>query len=334
MTRLIGQSLVKTGALTLLLALPVGSASLAAAHLAQPTGEAAQDVVTALPAAIHPGFCAEGVEPEPAFELGLLGPVAGEDGQVPDVGDIEGFQTSPPVLELEETVDTTLDVLLDQPHALVVHSELDGTDADGYLACAELGGAVEDDELVVGVRPLNNSGYYWIATFEAEGGVPVVGDDRVEVTVQLFQDVGPAGPVGVNEAADDGGTPVVSPTGSPAVDAQASPVVPMATPAAAPVAAQSPSAGEMPTELVVESYDIYFAPARLTIPADTDVTVTLPNLGAAPHNFAIDELGIDVDILPGAIEQTVINAPAGEYEYYCNVPGHRQAGMVGTLIVQ
>ena len=52
-----------------------------------------------------------------------------------------------------------------------------------------------------------------------------------------------------------------------------------------------------------------------------------------PHNFSIDALGIDVDIAPGATKQVVINAPAGEYEYYCNVPGHKEAGMVGTLTV-
>ena len=59
----------------------------------------------------------------------------------------------------------------------------------------------------------------------------------------------------------------------------------------------------------------------------------IPNDGAAPHNFSIDELGIDVDLAPGETQETVINAPAGEYEYYCNVPGHKEAGMVGTLIV-
>ena len=60
----------------------------------------------------------------------------------------------------------------------------------------------------------------------------------------------------------------------------------------------------------------------------------LPNVGAALHNFSIDELGISVDIAPGATEETVITAPAGEYEYYCNVPGHKPAGMLGTLTVQ
>ena len=60
----------------------------------------------------------------------------------------------------------------------------------------------------------------------------------------------------------------------------------------------------------------------------------LPNKGVTLHNFSIGGLDIDVDIKPGASEETVINAPAGEYEDYCNVPGHKEAGMVGTLIVE
>jgi plastocyanin len=115
-----------------------------------------------------------------------------------------------------------------------------------------------------------------------------------------------------------------------------------ATPAEASPAAATPAAdggeqaaaGEGTGEAVeVVSHDIFFEPDALSIPANTDVTVRLPNEGVTPHNFSIDELGIDVDIAPGATEETVINAPAGEYEYYCNVPGHKQAGMVGTLTV-
>ena len=91
------------------------------------------------------------------------------------------------------------------------------------------------------------------------------------------------------------------------------------------------TAAAMTVDVVAQ--DIFFEPKELTIPANTDVTVNLPNEGAAPHNFSIDALGINVDIAPGATEQVVINAPAGEYEYYCNVPGHKEAGMVGTLTV-
>jgi uncharacterized cupredoxin-like copper-binding protein/mono/diheme cytochrome c family protein len=103
------------------------------------------------------------------------------------------------------------------------------------------------------------------------------------------------------------------------------------------VEAAQEAAGEAPAELteqVVTSFDIYFEPTEVAIPATTDVTFNLPNDGAALHNFSIDELGIDVDIAPGETAQTVINAEPGTYEYYCNVPGHREAGMVGTLIVE
>jgi plastocyanin len=115
--------------------------------------------------------------------------------------------------------------------------------------------------------------------------------------------------------------------------AAATPEAAGATPAAGgdEQAAAGEGAGEA---LAVESYDIYFEPDELSVPADTEVTVQLPNEGAALHNFSIDELGIDVDIAPGATEETVINAPAGEYEYYCNVPGHKAAGMFGTLTVE
>ena len=117
---------------------------------------------------------------------------------------------------------------------------------------------------------------------------------------------------------------------------------PAATPGAeggTPVAGATPAAtGDVPTTAAtaveVVSFDIYFEPSEVTIPANTDVTVNLPNEGVTPHNFSIDALGIDVDIAPGATEQVVINAPAGEYEYYCNVPGHKQAGMLGTLTVE
>ena len=85
-------------------------------------------------------------------------------------------------------------------------------------------------------------------------------------------------------------------------------------------------------QFTVESHDIFFTPTEIEIPSDTEVTILLPNLGAAPHNFSIDELDISVDIAPGETKEVKITAPEGEYEYYCNVPGHKEAGMVGTLI--
>jgi plastocyanin/mono/diheme cytochrome c family protein len=120
-----------------------------------------------------------------------------------------------------------------------------------------------------------------------------------------------------------GGYPTFPPAPAPAAPA---------APAQTPAAGEGDGDGDAAAAFTVVSHDIYFDPAELTIPADMDVTVSLPNQGAAPHNFSIDELGISVDQAPGVLDyETVINAPAGEYEYYCNVPGHKEAGMVGTL---
>jgi uncharacterized cupredoxin-like copper-binding protein len=133
-----------------------------------------------------------------------------------------------------------------------------------------------------------------------------------------------AGMVGTLTVSEDAAAPPAAeatPAGSPAAQAAPGAASPATTGAAA---AQS---------VEVVAYDIYFEPKEVTIPANTDVTVMLPNDGAAPHNFSIDELGIDIDIAPGETQETVINAPPGEYEFYCNVPGHKEAWMVGTLIV-
>ena len=83
----------------------------------------------------------------------------------------------------------------------------------------------------------------------------------------------------------------------------------------------------------MDAYDIYFEPKELSIPADTDVTVRLPNEGVTPHNFSIDELGIDVDIAPGATEEVVIKAPAGDVRVLLQRAGAQRGGMVGTLTV-
>jgi nitrite reductase (NO-forming) len=77
-----------------------------------------------------------------------------------------------------------------------------------------------------------------------------------------------------------------------------------------------------------------FNPNQFTIPADTEVVVALPNLGQAVHNFSIPELEVNVTAQAGETGQATINAPAGTYDFVCNIPGHSAAGMVGTLTVQ
>jgi len=87
--------------------------------------------------------------------------------------------------------------------------------------------------------------------------------------------------------------------------------------------------------VTIAMVDIAFEPNVATISANTDVTVTLPNNGVSPHNFNIDQLGIKTeDVQPGNSTTVTINAPAGTYEFYCSIPGHKEAGMTGTITVQ
>jgi uncharacterized cupredoxin-like copper-binding protein len=107
----------------------------------------------------------------------------------------------------------------------------------------------------------------------------------------------------------------------------------MASPMASPGAAACIEVGQ---------YDIYFKPNLITIPADTPVTIALRDDGALPHNFSVTEhnnpkvknLGISVTLQPGQSTTVTLTAPAGTYYFYCNVPGHEQAGMFGYLMVK
>ncbi|MEA2510739.1 MAG: Cupredoxin-like domain, partial [Thermomicrobiales bacterium] len=96
-----------------------------------------------------------------------------------------------------------------------------------------------------------------------------------------------------------------SPAASPAASSAGSPEASVAaSPAASPVAspAVSGDAGAATTTaLTVELHDIFFDPKEITIPANTDVTITLVNKGAAPHTFDVDALNVHSgEVAPGA----------------------------------
>jgi len=58
------------------------------------------------------------------------------------------------------------------------------------------------------------------------------------------------------------------------------------------------------------------------------------NVTSGSHNFNIDEFDVHAKT-PTASETTVefVAAEAGEFVYYCSMPGHRANGHWGTLIV-
>lgn len=79
-----------------------------------------------------------------------------------------------------------------------------------------------------------------------------------------------------------------------------------------------------------------FEPSTLTVQSGDEVVILLDNRGAIPHNFTIEAVGVDVTLDAKKSDTIEFTAPTdpGEYEITCTEPGHENAGMVGTLIVE
>jgi plastocyanin len=90
--------------------------------------------------------------------------------------------------------------------------------------------------------------------------------------------------------------------------------------------------------------DIEAAPSGLAYASDTatskpgKVTVDFNNPQALTHDVAFeDSSGKTVgktELVAEGSSSAVVDLKPGTYTYYCTVPGHREAGMEGTLTVK
>lgn len=80
--------------------------------------------------------------------------------------------------------------------------------------------------------------------------------------------------------------------------------------------------------------DIDYEEAPEEVPAGT-VDVELDNQGNIEHNVVIEELDDQkiLDAAAGESDSGSVELEPGTYTYYCDVAGHRAAGMEGTLTV-
>jgi len=128
------------------------------------------------------------------------------------------------------------------------------------------------------------------------------------------------------------------------------------------VACNSGEGADAVQELELTASDIKFDKTQVEVVAGRPVRLTLHNEGALEHDFSImhirmseepvaadaasedhmmemEHMDEDPELhtaaMPGLdslLEFTP--AEAGEYEFFCAVPGHKEAGMKGTLIVR
>ena len=90
-------------------------------------------------------------------------------------------------------------------------------------------------------------------------------------------------------------------------------------------------------ELAVSGDEFSFSPEMLRVPRGARVRLTFTNTGRMPHTYTIDELGVDTGSVSGGGSRTVeFTAPlsAGSFTSSCAIPGHREQGMVGTLVIE
>lgn len=68
------------------------------------------------------------------------------------------------------------------------------------------------------------------------------------------------------------------------------------------------------------------------------VTVDFTNSSPVPHDVAIEDSSgeaiAETEVLAEGSDSTTANLKPGTYTFYCSVPGHREAGMEGTLTVK
>jgi uncharacterized cupredoxin-like copper-binding protein len=122
------------------------------------------------------------------------------------------------------------------------------------------------------------------------------------------------------------------------------------------LAACSGAASELPVIQVTTS-GMQFQPARLELVAGQPVRLTLTNSDALEHDFSIMEFAVEGSVKTvgpaghdtgHASEEPAVHVGAaangqgtieftpsqpGTYEFICTVAGHKEAGMVGSLVV-
>jgi plastocyanin len=112
-------------------------------------------------------------------------------------------------------------------------------------------------------------------------------------------------------------------------------------PATSSTAAAASSSGSASTSLSIAadpSGALKFTKSTLTAKAGT-VTISFTNSSPLAHNLTVQQgtSGAVVGATPtfmGGTKTLTVKLQAGTYTFYCSVPGHRAAGMQGTLTVQ
>ena len=90
-----------------------------------------------------------------------------------------------------------------------------------------------------------------------------------------------------------------------------------------------------PNTLLYTTKEMRFGQTELHVQAGQEITLQLENYDMYAHSFDIDELDMHIEMPANDRVSVTFTAPEpGSYIIYCGVPGHKNAGMIATLVVE
>ncbi len=95
------------------------------------------------------------------------------------------------------------------------------------------------------------------------------------------------------------------------------------------------SSNAAPLNVTVTATEFKFDPATINATAGQTINLTVKNIGTVQHTWVLAAANVKLTIDPGKTATATFTAPAaGTYQYECDLPGHKEAGMIGQLIVK
>jgi len=89
------------------------------------------------------------------------------------------------------------------------------------------------------------------------------------------------------------------------------------------------------TVTVGPNNEFSFDKSKITVNKNDTVKVTFKNTGRIIHNWVLSKFNASTPVIqPGTNATTEFKATqSGSFEYDCTVPGHKERGMFGNLVV-
>ena len=97
----------------------------------------------------------------------------------------------------------------------------------------------------------------------------------------------------------------------------------------------STSGGGTPLNVTVTTTEFKYDPTTINATPGQTINLTVKNTGSVQHSFVFATANVKIIVDPGkSVTQTFTAPAAGTYTFECDIAGHKEAGMVGQLIVK